>query len=495
LRTTNVQSSVEWDDLIYIPREFVKADAKLLRDGDILISMANSRELVGKVALVTCLPIEATLGGFIAAIRNTDVVNNRFLFYFLRSEAAQQRLRRAASQTVNIANLSLDGVYSSPIAVPPLAEQRRIVAAIEQQVTRLDAGVATLRRVQAALKRYRAAVLKAAVEGKLTEAWRAEHPDVEPASALLVRILAQRRARWETDLRAKGKDPSKAHYEEPALPGMEGLPELPTSWCWTCMGQSFEVRVGATPSRAEPNYWGGDIPWVSSGEVQFCRIHETREHITQAGLDNSSTQVNPAGSVLLGMIGEGRTRGQTAILDIDACNNQNCAAIWVSQTEVSPEFIYYWLWSQYEVTRRRGSGNNQPALNKARVEGMAFPLPPLSEQAEIVSEVERRLSVVAELEATVEVNLKRAERLGQSILERAFSGQLVPQDPNDEPASVLLARMRATLTEANRRTPFRGNGPSPAASPPNGQVPVAVVPPVSAQQGRLWDPDGQKERA
>ena len=150
-------------------------------------------------------------------------------------------------------------------------------------------------------------------------------------------------------------------------------------WCWTSLGHCFEVHVGATPSRKESSYWSGVIPWISSGQIQFCRIKEAREYITEEGLANSSTVLNPRHSILLGMIGEGRTRGQVAILDIEACNNQNSAAIWVSKTPVLTEFIYYWLWSQYETTRRNSSGNNQPALNRSRVEQIMFPLPPLTE--------------------------------------------------------------------------------------------------------------------
>ncbi len=118
------------------------------------------------------------------------------------------------------------------VPIAPLDEQHRIVAAIEQQFTRLDAGIAALRRAQTKLKRYRAAVLKAAVEGKLTETWRTQHPDTEPASILLERILKERRAKWEADLRAKGKDPAKVRYVEPAKPDTESLPELPEGWCW-----------------------------------------------------------------------------------------------------------------------------------------------------------------------------------------------------------------------------------------------------------------------
>jgi type I restriction enzyme S subunit len=149
------------------------------------------------------------------------------------------------------------------------------------------------------------------------------------------------------------------------------------------------------------------------------------------------------GSVLLGMIGEGKTRGQVAILDIAAANNQNCAAIWVSETEIPPEYVYFWLWSQYEQTRRGSSGNNQPALNKSIVERICLPVAPLDEMKEIVRLIDGELNRIFEQETAVELALKQSTAQRQNILRAAFSGQLVPQDPNDEPASALLDRIRA----------------------------------------------------
>jgi len=181
------------------------------------------------------------------------------------------------------------------------------------------------------------------------------------------------------------------------------------------------------------------------------------------------------------MIGEGRTRGQVAILDIEACNNQNCAAIWVSQTPVIPDYIYYWLWSQYEVTRRGSSGNNQPALNKSRVEQMIYALPSIAEQEQIVAEVDRLLSVVSQLEAVVEANLKRAERLRQSILKEAFAGRLVPQDPNDEPASVLLERIRGEREKRKHGVLNRGRVVNVVLAEPE-KIDVKET-----RQGQLWE--------
>jgi len=198
------------------------------------------------------------------------------------------------------------------------------------------------------------------------------------------------------------------------------------------------------------------IPWVSSGEVRFSRISTTKEMITQDGLNDSSTQINPVGSVLLGMIGEGKTRGQVAILDVEAANNQNCAAIWASEAGVPPEYVYFWLWSQYEETRRGSSGNNQPALNKSIVERILFPLAPLDEMEEIVRLANQMLDAISEQEIAIEISRKQSTAQRQNILRAAFAGQLVAQDPNDEPASVLLARIRAERAARDAEKKPRG---------------------------------------
>jgi type I restriction enzyme S subunit len=375
-------------------------------------------------------------------------LNSGYLQYFLNSwefVSFASRLNTGDRPRVDFGQLA-----GYPFPLPPLPEQHRIVAEIEKHLTRLDAAVASLQRARANLKRYCASVLKAACEGRLVpaeaELARREGRAYEPASVLLERIMNERRARRECQSRRRGT------YREPQPPDTDNLPPLPEGWAWARIDQCFDVYVGATPRRARPEYWGGDIPWVSSGEVAFVRIGQTRETITDEGFKRTNLDLHPPGTILLGMIGEGKTRGQVAILDIEACNNQNSAAIRVSETEVIPEYVYDFLWGEYESVRRRGSGGNQPALNRSRVQGIVFPLPPLAEQRRIVAEVDRHLSVIQAAEATVETNLGRAARLRQAILRRAFEGKLVPQDPTDEPASVLLERIRAEREHATRNT-------------------------------------------
>ena len=160
LRTTNVQKQVEWDDLWFVPAKHVRRDDQNVRTGDILISTANSFELVGKVAQVAGLPTPATLGAFISLIRPKDGVHPKFLYYQLAWGRTQTRIREMSSNTTNISNVSTKKLATLELAVPDLDEQTLIVAELEKQFSRLDEAVANLQRVKANLRRYQ----KSAIE-------------------------------------------------------------------------------------------------------------------------------------------------------------------------------------------------------------------------------------------------------------------------------------------------------------------------------------------
>jgi len=390
-------------------------------------------------------------GEFIA-LQESEALLGAFLKY--RLNAADFVSFASHINTGDRPRVDWDQIKVFRLLLPPRSEQERIVDALDELLSDLDSGVEALMSAKAKLERYRASVLKAAVEGELTAEWRNTHPNTEPASVLLQGILKERRHKWEQEQLRKfaeqGKKPPanwKAKYKEPVAPDTANLPSLPDGWCWSFLGECFEVHVGATPSRQEPRYWGGGIPWVASGEVQFCTISSTRETITELGLNNTSTQINPAGSVLLNMIGEGKTRGKAGILDIDASNNQNCAAIWVPETPIPTKFLYYWLLFRYEETRQLGSGNNQPAMNSEIVKGIPVPLAPLEELEAVVELLEGQLSVLEYLFAEIERLEDSQEALRQSVLRHAFSGSLVAQNPLDEPATELLKRIAAERAE------------------------------------------------
>jgi hypothetical protein len=206
----------------------------------------------------------------------------------------------------------------------------------------------------------------------------------------------------------------------------------PTAPIWS-VRQDTSSRIFARPAPAG----------VSSGEVAFCRIKKTRECITSIALRGSSNRIHPPGTVLLAMIGEGKTRGQCAVLGIAACNNQNSAAIRVSSTPIAPEYIYHVLQERYYRSRKESQGGNQPALNGQKVASMVIPLPSLEEIGEVVRRLDY-FSILAEAaeHECVEANSTQS-KLRQSILKAAFEGRLVPQDPADEPAPALLVRLRS----------------------------------------------------
>jgi type I restriction enzyme S subunit len=193
---------------------------------------------------------------------------------------------------------------------------------------------------------------------------------------------------------------------------------------WATIGSLFEVALGGTPSRKKSEYWDGEIPWVSSGEVAFGRIKTTREKITSEGLANSNAKLHPSGTVLLAMIGEGKTRGQAAILDVVASTNQNVASILCARTAIPPEWVFWCLYYQYQNTREGGSGGAQPALNAARVKELVIPLAPLLEQRRIVARIEALFAQADAVERAVAIARQRADKIDQAILSRAFRGEL-----------------------------------------------------------------------
>ena len=292
------------------------------------------------------------------------------------------------------------------VKIPSIAEQERIVARIEELFSQLESGVETLKKVKQQLALYRQAVLKEAFEGKFTREWRQNH-----ISPLPIRDFEK--------IRIKG-----AVFKDTSGDENEIILSIPDTWMKVRLGDVFQVEVGSTPSRRKPEYWNGDINWVSSGEVHFNTITYTEEHITEEGLNHASTNVHSIGTIMLAMIGEGKTRGQAAILNTRAAHNQNTAAILVSETPCHPKFIYYFLQLNYENTRRVGSGNNQKALNKERVRALRFPFTSFAEQTIVVQEIESRISVCDRIEQIVDTALQQAEAMRQSILKQAFKGGL-----------------------------------------------------------------------
>lgn len=405
IRITNVQDGyISDENPCFYPNSSIDDIEKyILKENDLLISLTGN---VGRVALLNKEYLPAALNQRVACIRIKDsYVDKKYLFYYLNQRKFIDDCIKASKGVAQL-NLSTKWLESYQLDIPPIKEQERIVAKIEELFSDLDNAVETLNATKVQLEVYRQAVLKQAYEGILTSEWRKNHLSDNP----------------HLDFNTIKKSNQK--FKDTSGDENEIKLSLPNTWLKVRLGEIFDVEVGATPSRRVPEYWSGDINWISSGEVHFSSINHSKETITEKGLNNSSTNVHPIGTIMLAMIGEGKTRGQAAILNIPAAHNQNTAAILVSKTPCSPKYVYYFLQMNYENTRRVGSGNNQKALNKERVRALRIPFTSFSEQKVIVDEIETRFSICDDIEKKVISALQQASAMRQSILKQAFEGRL-----------------------------------------------------------------------
>jgi type I restriction enzyme S subunit len=427
--------------------------------GDVITAKITPCMENGKTCLVPQLPGAACFGSTeFHVVRTEGNMDARWVANFLLQHSTRHAAQRQMMGGVGQMRVPSAFVETLKIPVPPGPEQQRILDTLDELLSDLDAGVAALERVQAKLKHYRAAVLKAAVEGGLTVDWRAQHPGTEPASALLQRILAERRSRWEEvqleKFKAAGREPPKdwkAKYQDPATPDTTNLPTLPQDWCWATVDQLGDVGTGATPNRGmkELYYNNGTIPWVTSGCVNTSVVREPSEYVTAHALNECNLTQYPPGTLLLAMYGEGKTRGMCAELQIASTTNQALAAI--QAHPLAKDFLRLFLLKNYHDTRRAATGGVQPNLNLGMVRSITLPFPPCEEQPTIVEAVEDQLSVIDHLDADLAAKLKSAQGLRQSILRHAFAGQLAPQDTNDEPASELLKQIAVEREERARQ--------------------------------------------
>jgi len=358
-------------------------------------------------------------------LRPKEGVEARYVYYYVSSQNFRGVAERYMTGAVGQKRVSTKYLKEQKIPLAPLAQQTRIVAEIEKQFSRLDEAVANLKRVKANLKRYKAAVLKAAVEGKLTEEWRTSNvgaglkpAPTETGAELLQRILAERLEKWQ----GRGK------YKEPVAPDTSGLPELPVGWVWASVLQACDTVVDCHNKTAP--YTDGGIPLVRTSNIRDGKLlFNDIRYIDQPTYEFWSRRCPPQpGDVLF-------TReapmGEAAIIppDVKLCMGQRMMLMRPSCAILGP----YLLMSLLSPVVKRwidliAVGSGVKHLRVGDVELLPIPLPPRAEQHQIVAEVERRLSVVTKAEAQVDANLRRAERLRQSILKQAFSGQLVPPD-------------------------------------------------------------------
>jgi len=218
---------------------------------------------------------------------------------------------------------------------------------------------------------------------------------------------------------------------------------------WTRVGELYDIIGGGTPSTKIPEYWDGDIPWITSADIYGVKDVRPRRRVTEKGIQESATNLVPEGSLIV------VTRvglGKVALAQTPLCFSQDSQALVGITLLVYPDYSLYYLSQAVQIFKHQHRGTTIAGVTKKQLSELRYALPPRPEQHRIVEEIERRFSVADQMEKTVEQGLKQAERLRQSILKRAFEGRLVRQDPTDEPAERLLERIRAEKASRELQT-------------------------------------------
>ena len=396
---------------------------------DVLLAKITPCMENGKLALVPPLQDHLAFGSTeFHVLRAKDQVQPSWLAYFLSQSAFRRLARQNMTGSAGQLRVATTWLSDALIPVAPATEQTRIVAKLEELLSDLDAGVAELKAAQKKLAQYRQSLLKAAVEGALTAAWRTQHQPTETGAQLRQRILQERRARWEARQLAKfaeqGKTPPKdwqKKYPEPVQPDTSGLPELPQGWVWATAEMLFSWGSGDfLPASAQID---GDYPVYGGNGINGRHNAANVGHAT----------------IVIGRVGA-------------HCGNvfRTESAAWVTDNAIyataKNEFI---TWAHSELTMQAanlGSGSKggaQPFISQKILNDTFIALPPIREQERILEEYVVALNSNEEMAASIAISLQQSTAQRQNILRAAFSGQLVPQDRHDEPASALLERIRA----------------------------------------------------
>jgi len=398
----------------------VKKGYTPFQEGDVIFAKITPCMENGKFALAMGLHGGRAAGSTeFHVFRPKPTVDPKYLLYYFFTPAIRHAAKANMKGTAGQLRVPISFLEEQEIPLPSIEDQKIIVAEIEKQFTRLDAGVAALKRLQANLKRYRASVLKAACEGKLVpteaELARKEWREYEPASVLLERILKERREKWQAQY-------PKKKYVEPKGPDTSNLPELPEGWCWATVEQLTTKVVDGVHKK--PNYVISGIPFVTVRNLTAGNgiSFENLKYITRDDHKEFIKRANPEkGDILITKDGTLGVVRQVKVDDVFSIF-VSVAMIKLVNTGLSNYITIALTSPQVQIQMvPKGSGLQHIHLEDLRED--CIPIAPSEEQQRIVLEVERRISVVDEFEATVEEGVKRAERLRQSVLQKVFGGK------------------------------------------------------------------------
>lgn len=393
-----------------------------------------------------CWPIDTTY--FVNDFRGQD---EQYIYYSLRS----LNLAQLETSTA-IPGLNRQDTYGKSLNIPPLAEQKRIVAKVEALLARVNAARERLAKVPPILKRFRQSVLAAACSGRLTEDWREEHSDIEKATTLLKDVIRKRIIEWNAKQaalpKAKQKQPPVEWVNETQV--SDGLPDIPNKWTWVKLPILGELNRGKSKHRPRnaPHLFGGPFPFIQTGEVARSggRITKHSQTYSQAGL--SQSRLWPKDTVCITIAAN---IADTAILTYPACFPDSVVGFIADVSLTFPEYVEFFLRTARENLSSFAPATAQKNINLEILGEVAVPFPPLAEQREIVRRVEKLFNLADAIEKRVAAATARADRLTQAILAKAFRGELVPTEADlarrenrpYESAAELLIRIQSERTE------------------------------------------------
>ena len=373
------------DDIITEIPEYItelaleKTSVRLNPIGSVLMAMYGAT--IGKLGI---LGIEATTNQACCACIPYEGVYNKFLFYFLMaSRTAFIKMGEGGAQP----NISKEKIVNALFPLPPLAEQKRIVAKIEELLPLVDRYEQAWSKLEQFNNRFpedmKKSLLQYAIQGKLVE----QRPEEGTAEELFAQIQEEKqRLIAEKKIKKEKPLPEITEDEKPF--------DIPESWKWVRVGSCGSWGSGATPSRTNSEYYGGTIPWLKTGDLNDDIITEIPEYITELALEKTSVRLNPIGSVLMAMYGA--TIGKLGILGIEATTNQACCAC-IPYEGVYNKFLFYFLMASRTAFIKMGEGGAQPNISKEKIVNALFPLPPLAEQKRIVEKLEQLLPLCERL--------------------------------------------------------------------------------------------------
>ncbi len=431
--------------------------------GDVVVALLG--EILPRACVVPANLGQAIVKADCARLRvDTGLSTGPYVANALNSHQLREQARERV-HGVGRPRLGLKWLRTLEVPLAPIREQERIVAAVESYFSRLDDATATLEHVQRNLTRYRASLLKAAVEGRLVpteaELARAEGRSYEPASVLLERILAERRRQWEetelAKMNASGRTPTndewKSRYEEPVLPDELELTALPAGWCWASMGQ-LTSRI-TSGSRDWTKYYGrGEAVFLMAQNVRPGRLDLSYKQLVGPPVEDSSRERSQVSSGDLLVTIVGANTGDVCRVPNELPQHYVCQSVALMRPveELTSFYLDAYLNSPNgkQAYEKFMYGQGRPHLSFDNLRATPIPLPPLAEQVRIIQSVERLQTVVQAATDQVTLDEERCRLLRQSVLKWAFEGRLVDQDPADEPASVLLERIRSERMAPDR---------------------------------------------